>query len=98
MAFQEFASIFVPQNGIRSCFLFRGIVPESLLLRYFSSTERNSDLFSLSGKGSEWNSESLLLFQFHGTEFRIVFSSAEGIRHKIFISDKLRTAVQPYSI
>ena len=29
-------------------------------------------------KGSEGNSESMLLFLVHGTEFRVVFSSAEG--------------------
>jgi hypothetical protein len=34
---------------------------------YFSSAE-----------GSERNSASFLLFLFHGTEFRVVFSSAEG--------------------
>jgi hypothetical protein len=45
---------------------------------YFCSTERNSELFSLPLKGSEGNSESSLLFLFHGTEFRVVFSSAEG--------------------
>jgi hypothetical protein len=45
---------------------------------YFSSTERNSELFSLPLKGSEGNSESMLLFLVHGTEFRVVFSSAEG--------------------
>jgi hypothetical protein len=45
---------------------------------YFCSTERNSELFSLELKGSEGNSENLLLFWFHGTEFRVLFSSAEG--------------------
>jgi hypothetical protein len=29
---------------------------------------------------SEWNSENLLLFLLHGTEFRVVFSSAEWFR------------------
>jgi hypothetical protein len=37
-----------------------------------------SELFSLPRKGSERNSVSLLLFLFHGTEFRVVFSSLEG--------------------
>jgi hypothetical protein len=32
-----------------------------------------SELFSLSRNGTERNSESLLLFKFHGTEFRVVF-------------------------
>ncbi len=54
MEFLEFASIFVPRNGIPSW------------------------LISLPLKGSEGNSESLLLFLVHWTEFRVVFSSAEG--------------------
>ncbi len=45
---------------------------------FFCSTERNSKFFSLALKCSEGNSESLLLFLFNGTEFRVVFSSAEG--------------------
>jgi hypothetical protein len=45
---------------------------------YFCSTERNSGLFSLPLKSSEGNSESLFLIWLHGTEFRVVFSSAEG--------------------
>jgi len=40
---------------------------------FFCCTERNSGLCSLPRNGSEWNSENL-----HGTEFRVVFSSAEG--------------------
>ncbi len=44
----------------------------------FCSTERNSELFSLPLKGLERNSDNWLLFLFHGTEFRVVFSSAEG--------------------
>jgi hypothetical protein len=35
-------------------------------------------LFSLPRNSSERNSENLTLFWFHGTEFRVVFSSAEG--------------------
>ncbi len=46
---------------------------------YFCSTEWNSEPFSLPRKGSDWNSEIMLLFLFHGTEFRAVFSSAEGL-------------------
>ncbi len=38
----------------------------------------NKTFFSLPRKGSERNSESLLLFLFYGTEFRVFFSSAEG--------------------
>ncbi len=61
-------------------FLFSGMVRNGIptVCFYFCSTERNSELFSLPRKGSESNSESLLLFLFHGTEFRVVSSSAEG--------------------
>jgi hypothetical protein len=37
---------------------------------YFCCTERNSELFSLPRNGLERDSESLLLFLFHGTAFR----------------------------
>ncbi len=40
--------------------------------------ERNSELYSLPQKGSEQNYGILLLFLFHGTEFRVIFFSAEG--------------------
>ncbi len=43
---------------------------------YFCSTEWKK-LFSLPCNSSEWNSESLLPFLFHGTEYRAFFSSAE---------------------
>jgi hypothetical protein len=45
----------------------------------FVSTERNSELFSLSLKCGEGNSKSILLFLFNGTEFPVVFFSPEGI-------------------
>ncbi len=45
---------------------------------YFCSTERNPELFSLPRKGSEWNSESLLIFLFLRTEFWVVFFFTEG--------------------
>ncbi len=41
-------------------------------------TERNSELFSLPRNGSERNFENLRLFLVQGTEFQVVFSSAEG--------------------
>jgi hypothetical protein len=44
---------------------------------YFCTTEWNSELCSLPLNGSEWNSESLLLFLFQGMDFRVVFYSAE---------------------
>ncbi len=76
--FREFASIF-PRNGIPSWFLFRGMVWNRFpsVCFYFCSTERNSELFSLQRNGSEQNSESLLLFLFHCTEFLAFFSSVE---------------------
>jgi hypothetical protein len=44
---------------------------------YFGSTEWNSEFCSFPQKGSEQNYGSLLLFLFHGMEFRVVFSFAE---------------------
>jgi hypothetical protein len=72
--------LLVARNGIPSCVLFRGIVRNGIprICIYFGSMERNSELCSLPQKGSEQNNGSLLLFLFHGTEFRVVFSSAEG--------------------
>jgi hypothetical protein len=60
--FREFASIFVPQNGIPSCFLFLWRVRKGVprVFFYFYSTEWNSELFSIPRKGSERNSESFL--------------------------------------
>jgi hypothetical protein len=77
--FRELSSIFVPRNGILSCFLFRGMVRNRIPIVsfYCCSTERNSELISLPRNGSERNSESLLLLLFHGTEFRAFFSSSE---------------------
>ncbi len=71
---------FVARKGIRSCILFRGIIRNGIprTCIFFGSTERNSELCSLPQKGSEQNYGSLLLFLFHGTESRVVFSSAEG--------------------
>ncbi len=53
-----------------SSILFRGMVWNGIprVCFYFCSTERNSGLFSLLLKSSEGNSESLLLFWYHGTE------------------------------
>ncbi len=44
---------------------------------FFCSTERNSEHFCLPRNGSELNSEGLLLFLFHCTEFQAFFSSKE---------------------
>ncbi len=43
----------------------------------FCCTGRNSELCSLPRNSSERNSENFRLFWFHGTEFRVVFSSTE---------------------
>ena len=51
--FREFASIFVPRNGIPSCFFFRCSVRKGI----------QRDIF---------------YFLLNGTEFRVLFSSAEG--------------------
>ncbi len=77
---QQPPAFFPTRNGIPRCFLFRGMVGNRIprVCFYFCSTERNSELFCLPRKGSERNSESLLLFLFHGKESRVVFSSAEG--------------------
>ncbi len=71
---------FVARKGIPSCDLFRGMVWNGIprICIYFGSTERNSELCSLPQNGSEQKYESLLLFFFHGTEFRVIPSSAEG--------------------
>ncbi len=63
MEFREFASTFVPRNGIPSWFHFQWRVRKEFprVCFYFCSTERNSELFSLPLKCSEGNSESLLL-------------------------------------
>ncbi len=57
-----------------SSYLFRGMVRNGIprICFYFFSTDRNS--------------ESLLLFLFNGTEFRVVFSSAEGFGREILES------------
>ncbi len=78
--FREFASIFVPRNGIPSCFLFRRLDRNRILEHfslpgmvrkriprvcfYFCSTAQNSVYFYLPHNGLEWNSESFL---FRGT-------------------------------
>ncbi len=73
---------FVARKGIPSCVLFRRMVRNRIprICIYFGSTERNSELCSLPQKGSEQNYGSLFLFFVHGTEFPLVFFSAEGFR------------------
>jgi hypothetical protein len=47
MEFREFASIFVPRNGIQSCFLFHGRIQYGIpkVCFYFCSMERKSESF-----------------------------------------------------
>ena len=65
---------------VLSCFLFHRMVWNGIprVCFHFCFTERNSELFSLPLKGFGRDSKSLLLFLVHGTEFRVIFSSAEG--------------------
>jgi hypothetical protein len=62
---REFASIFFPRNGIPSIFLLCRTVLNRIPRFFFPQN------------CAERNSESLLIFLFHGTEFRAIFSSAE---------------------
>ncbi len=93
---------FIAQKEIPSYVLFRGMVrngtPRTCI--YFGSTERNSELCSLPQKSSEQNYRSLLLFLFHGTEFRVVFSSAEGFgrNSEIFCSAEIPNPNYAYSM
>ncbi len=77
---ESFFLFFVARKGILSCVLSRGMVRNRIprVCFYFGSTKWNSKLCSLPQKGSEQNYGSLFLFLFHGTEFRVVLSSAEG--------------------
>ncbi len=74
------------RNGFREKMKFYGTRTErplwflwhrTLLLKYWAA-EFCVEQISLPRNGSERNSDSLLQYFFHGTEFRVVFSSAEG--------------------
>ncbi len=80
------------RNGILSCFLFRWRVWKGIprVCFYFCSAEWNFELFSFPLKGSE--RKTLLLFLFRGTEFRVVFSSAEGFRAEFWEFSVLRNS------
>ncbi len=72
-------SFLFQQTELKACFLPRNASEQnSDVCFYFCSTERNSELFSLRRNGLEQNSESLLLFLFHGTKFR-AFSLAKWL-------------------
>ncbi len=49
----------------------------TLFLKFWAAAFCSEQVY-LPRNGSERNSDSLLLYLFHGTEFRVVFSSAEG--------------------
>ncbi len=69
----------IPERNSELCSLpENGSERNSRICIYFGSTERNSELCFLPKKSSEQNYGSLLLSLFHGTEFRVIFSSAEG--------------------
>ncbi len=72
------------RNGMefREKMKFYGTCTASLVTLTASTFYVYSDYFSLSRNDSERNSESLLLFLFHGTEFRVAFSSAEEFGRK----------------
>ncbi len=82
--FREFAPIFALRNRIPCCFLFhwkvwKGIPRVCSSAEWFETKFREfAPIFAPTLKGSEWNSEGSLLFLVYGTEFRVVFSSAEG--------------------
>ena len=73
---------FVARKGIPSCVLFRGMVRNGIPGVCFSTPVTHLiqkwRKILLPQKGSEQNYGRLLLFLSHGTEFRVVFSSAEG--------------------
>jgi hypothetical protein len=72
--------LLVARNGIPSCVIFCGMIRNGIprICIYFGSMEQNSELCSLPQKGSEQNNGTLLLFLFHGTEFRVVFFPRKG--------------------
>jgi hypothetical protein len=67
----------LPQNGSERH-------SESTYISIFFCPERNSKLCSLPRNGSERNSANLHLFWYKGTEFRVVFSSAEGFGTEVW--------------
>ena len=79
-AFREFNNIICFTEGNSELYSLprNGSERNSENLHLYGFTERNSELCSLPQKGSEQNNGNLLLFLFHGTVFRVVFSSAEG--------------------
>jgi hypothetical protein len=86
---QRVPSIFVPQNRILVIFAYtEDSERNSESSFYFCSTERNSELFSLPRKGSEWNSESFLLCGTAGIPSEIPICSGYSVfRGIIFLSE-----------
>jgi hypothetical protein len=88
--FRQFVSIFVPQNRIPSCLLFRGRVRNRIprVCYYICSTERNSELFPLPRKGSERNSERFLFRGTAGIPSEMIIGSVYSVfRGIIFLSE-----------
>jgi hypothetical protein len=79
-------SLWRPLHSTLIIFLFRGMVRNGIprVCFNFCSTERNSELVFFPLKSSEGNFESLLQVWYHGTEFRVVFSFAEGFGRQLW--------------
>ncbi len=86
---QRVPAIFVPQNRILGIFSYaEDSERNSESSFYFCSTERNSELFSLPRKGSEWNSESFLFCGTAGIPLEIPICSGYSVfRGIIFVSE-----------
>ena len=70
-------------NGMKKISFTKNPAPANRIDSIFSSETclgTEFQLLSLPRNGSEQNSKCLLIFLFHGTEFRVVFSSAEWFR------------------
>ncbi len=70
-------------NGMKKFVLQKILLQQTELIACFRrrhAWEQNSELLSLPRNGSKQNSKCLLIFLFQGTEFRVVFSSAEWFR------------------
>ncbi len=68
---------------VLSYFLSRGMVQNGIprVSCYCCSTDPSSEFISLPQKGSDRNFESLLLFLFHRTKFRVVFLFRGRVRN-----------------
>jgi hypothetical protein len=85
----------IARSGIPSCFLYRGRVRIGIprVCFYFCSTEQNSELFSLPGKGLERNSESFLFRGTAGIPSEITFSSVYSVFRGIIFCRRFTTLI-----